>query len=116
MRTTKKALNHLFFALSDDKRRDMLKRLADRPATVGELAKPLKISAPAVSKHLKTLEHAGLITRTIRGRTHEVRISVEGLAKAANWISARRNATGARLDAIETLMRKERAKKTRRGG
>jgi len=79
-------LDRTFSALADPTRRAILRRLADGDATVSELAKPLPISIQAVSKHLKVLEQAGLVTR---GRTAQLRPArLEGgpLKEAAGWI------------------------------
>jgi DNA-binding transcriptional ArsR family regulator len=79
-------LSTTFAALADPTRRAILRRLADGEATAGELAAPFPISAQAVSKHLKVLERAGLITR---GRTAQLRPSrLEGapLKEAADWL------------------------------
>lgn len=115
MPATKKALDETFFALADTTRREMLSRLARGPATVGELGKPFKISAPAVSKHLKILERAGLIKRLVSGRTHEMRIVIDALSLVSSWISDQRNTASGRLDELEALLRsKRRAPKRRR--
>ena len=84
-------LDRTFAALSDPTRRAILARLASGDATVSELAQPLPISIQAVSKHLKVLESAGLITR---GRTAQLRPShLEGAAlkEAADWIEGYRS-------------------------
>jgi DNA-binding transcriptional ArsR family regulator len=84
-------LTRTFHALADPTRRAILGRLAEGEASVGELAQPFQISAQAVSKHLKVLEGAGLITR---GRTAQLRPShLEGasLREAAEWIEGYRS-------------------------
>jgi DNA-binding transcriptional ArsR family regulator len=73
-------LDHVFRALSDPTRRAMLRRLAVRGRTVGELAKPFNMSLAAASKHIRTLESAGLLRRTIRGRTHLCQLNPRPLA------------------------------------
>jgi DNA-binding transcriptional ArsR family regulator len=79
-------LGAVFHALAHDARRDMLRRLADRELTVGELAEPFEMSLPAVSKHLKVLEGAGLVRRTVIGRRHVCRLDPGPLAGADEWL------------------------------
>jgi DNA-binding transcriptional ArsR family regulator len=81
-------LDRTFSALADPTRRGILRRLAEGDATVSELAEPLPISIQAVSKHLKVLESAGLITR---GRTAQLRpahLEAEALREAVEWLEA----------------------------
>ena len=66
----------------------MLERLATRSATVGELAEPFSMSLAAVSKHLKVLERAGLITREVQGRVHRMDLRANPLADAQLWIAS----------------------------
>jgi DNA-binding transcriptional ArsR family regulator len=79
-------LSTVFSALADPTRRAILAELADRDATVTELTTPLPISMPAVSRHLKTLEHAGLISRTRSGKWRTSRLEAAPLREAADWI------------------------------
>lgn len=81
------ALDRVFGALSDPTRRDMLARLADGETNVGTLAEPYSISQPAVSKHLRVLENAGLIERTRHGRRVHIRVDPRPLEEARNWIA-----------------------------
>ncbi|WP_430502151.1 ArsR/SmtB family transcription factor [Micromonospora trifolii] len=76
----------MFSALADPTRRAILAELADRDATVTELTAPLPISMPAVSRHLKALERAGLISRTRSGKLRMSRIEAAPLREAAEWI------------------------------
>lgn len=71
-----KQLDQLFHALADKTRRDILRRLASAPYTVSELAAPYEMSLAAVSKHLKLLEQAGLLTRTKEGRWYHCQIEL----------------------------------------
>ena len=80
-------LDLLFGALSDGTRRAIVERLAKGDATVTELAEPFDISLPAISRHLKVLERASLITRSHEGRWRHARLTPMALANAANWIS-----------------------------
>lgn len=92
MRRTPKPmlLDLVFAALSDATRRGLLTRLIDGEATVGELAEPLQMSLPAVSKHLRVLEDAGLLRRRINGRTHYITANPKPLREAVNWIERHR--------------------------
>ena len=95
--------NHLdavFAALADPTRRAILARLADGEATVGELAEPLPMSGPAVTKHLKVLEGAGLITRRRDGRVHRLGFNGEAMAEAAAWIPHYRRFWEGQFDAL----------------
>jgi DNA-binding transcriptional ArsR family regulator len=97
-------LTDTFSALADPTRRAILGRLAEGEATVNELAKPFPISVQAVSKHLKVLERAGLITR---GRTAQLRPSrLEGapLAEAAEWLQRYRRFWEAAFDRLEARL------------
>jgi len=80
-------LDLLFGALADATRRSIVERLARGEATVTELAAPFSISLPAISRHLKVLEHASLITRSQQGRWRSARLSPASLETAAAWIS-----------------------------
>jgi DNA-binding transcriptional ArsR family regulator len=79
-------LDATFAALSDPTRRAILARLAQGEATVSELAEPFPFSLPAVSKHLRVLESAGLLKREIDGRIHRCRLAPEPMKTAAQWI------------------------------
>ena len=79
-------LSLTFAALADPTRRAILTRLAEAEATVGELADPLPISVQAVSKHLKVLEHAGLITRTRSAQLRPSRLRAAPMKDAADWL------------------------------
>ena len=80
------SLDHTFAALSDPTRRAILTRLAQSSETVTRLAEPFPISLPAVSKHLRVLERAGLIERERQGRTQRCRLTALPLRDAAEWI------------------------------
>jgi DNA-binding transcriptional ArsR family regulator len=79
-------LDDVFHALADRTRRALLTRLVDGSASVTELAEPFAISLPAVSKHLKVLEQAGLIARTVEGRVHRCSLDPRGLREAGEWV------------------------------
>jgi DNA-binding transcriptional ArsR family regulator len=81
------ALDRTFAALSDPTRRAILARLAQGDASVSELAAPFAMSLPAISKHLRVLEQAGLVERTKDGRVHRLRLVVQPLHQVAAWIA-----------------------------
>jgi DNA-binding transcriptional ArsR family regulator len=87
---TTEQLDTTFAALADPTRRSILARLASGEATVGELAEPFAISGPAVSKHLKVLERAGLITRTRRAQWRLCQLDPEPLRQAVAWLDGYR--------------------------
>lgn len=79
-------LDELFGALADRTRRRLVARLARSPATITELAAPFDMSLPAVSKHIRVLERAGLVVRTIAGRVHICALDGASLRSAAAWL------------------------------
>ena len=85
--TERRELDLLFGALADATRRGIVERLAVGEATVTELAEPFSISLPAISRHLKVLERASLITRSQDGRWRHARLSPTSLASAATWLA-----------------------------
>ncbi len=109
------ALDRVFRALADPTRRAMLRRLADGEHSVGELAEPFDMSFAAAAKHVKVLEEAGLLSRTIEGRTHRCRIEAGPLAEADRWIAYYQRFWTARLDDLEiALLRHAHQKKRSR--
>lgn len=100
-------LDAVFHALGDSTRRQMLRSLSDGQRTVGELAQPFDMSLAAASKHIKALEKAGLVRRTIQGRTHVCRLEARPLEDAHDWIGAYERFWTARLDVLEGLLRAE---------
>lgn len=89
-RALKPDLDEAFFALCDPTRRRILEHLGAREAMVGELAEPHDMSLPAVSKHLRVLENAGLLKRRIEGRQHFLRVNPEPLQHMRQWIERQR--------------------------
>ena len=111
------ALNATFAALADPTRRAILARLASGEATVMELAAPFDMSQPAISKHLKVLERAGLITTTQDAQRRPRRIEARPLADAMDWIDTyRRQCEDAfhRLDGVLEEMKAEKKKRSRK--
>ncbi|MGO9419830.1 ArsR/SmtB family transcription factor [Roseiarcus sp.] len=103
-------LDSVFHALGDATRRRMLRELAGGERTVTQLAEPFSISLAAASKHIKALEHAGLIRREVRGRTHWCRLDPGPLASAHDWLSFYERFWTGRLDILERLLREEDAR------
>jgi DNA-binding transcriptional ArsR family regulator len=97
-------LDIVFHALADPTRRAMLGQLAERARTIGELAIPFRMSFAGVSKHLRVLENAGLVTRTVRGRTHLCRFDAARLAEADAWLRRYERFWRGNLDALESLL------------
>lgn len=100
-------LDLVFFALSDSTRRGILARLAQGTTTIGELSTPYHISKPAISKHMKILENAGLIERTISGRQHRCSLTTAGLKTAEDWLNFHRRFWESRFDALSGLLQEE---------
>lgn len=100
-------LDSVFHALGDATRRRMLRALAEGDRTVGQLAQPFAISLAAASKHIKALEHAGLIRREVRGRTHLCRLAPGPLAGAHAWLTFYEHFWAGRLDVLERLLHEE---------
>jgi DNA-binding transcriptional ArsR family regulator len=98
------ALDRVFGALSDPTRRAMLRRLAGGTRTVGELAEPFDMSFAAAAKHVKVLEEAGLLRRTIEGRSHHCRIEAGPLAQADRWLAYYERFWSLRLDDLERAL------------
>lgn len=97
-------MNEVFHALAHDARRVMLTRLASGDLTVGQLAEPFSISLEAASKHIRVLERAGLVRRTVQGRRHICRLEARPLASAAAWLRFYERFWTKRLDALESLL------------
>jgi DNA-binding transcriptional ArsR family regulator len=100
-------LTSVFRALADPTRRSMLRRLADGERTVGELAEPFRMSLQAASKHVRVLEHAGLVRRSVRGRTHRLRLDVGRLAEAQRWLAYYERFWADRLAALDATLAPE---------
>jgi DNA-binding transcriptional ArsR family regulator len=96
-----------FAALADPTRRSILSRLAEGEATVTELAEPLPISMPAISRHLKVLEGAGLIVRGREAQWRPSRMQAEPLDEAVEWMQSRTRTWEARMDRLEAHLRRK---------
>ena len=95
-----RGLSATFAALADPTRRVILERLSRGEATSGELAMPLRISWPAVTKHLRVLERAGLLQRRREGRNHVLKLEPEPMKHADAWIATYRRFWEGSLDAL----------------
>ena len=105
-------LDAVFSAVADATRRSMLDRLRGGELTVSQLAEPYAMSLNAVSKHIKTLERAGLVRREIRGREHSCRLHAERFADATKWMNYYTEFWSERMDALEEHL----IAKRKRGG
>jgi DNA-binding transcriptional ArsR family regulator len=100
-------LNRTFAALADPTRRRILAHLAHGDLRVTDLARPHAMSLPAVSKHLRVLEKAGLLRRRRYGRVHEMHLDAKPLKKAAQWVQEYRNFWEGSLDRLAEYLEKE---------
>lgn len=94
-------LDRSFVALSHPVRRAIVERLVGGPTTVGEASGGLGVSKPAVTKHLKVLEHAGVVSRTVTGRTHVLRLEPQALSEASKWLELHRSLWEAKFKAVD---------------
>ena len=109
-------LSATFAALADPTRRAILARLALGETTVGDLAAPFEMSLPAVSKHLKVLEHAGLISRGRDAQWRPCRLEIQTLRDVDDWLERYRRIWEARLDRLEEYVKELQTKEKKRGG
>ena len=97
-------LSHTFAALANPTRRAILARLAEGEATVNELAEPFDMSLPAISKHIKVLERAGLITQGQKAQYRPCTIDVTPLQEISNWTEQYRHIWEARFDLMDNYI------------
>ena len=97
-------LDAAFSALADPTRRAILARLASGEATVMELAEPFEITQPAISRHLKVLEGAGLIVRRVEGTKRPCRLAPSGIAAIDQWLAILRNALAKNYDRLDEVL------------
>lgn len=100
-------LDAVFGALADSTRRAILARLAQGDSTVGELAAPFDVSRPAISKHLRVLERAGLVRRTPEGRMSRCELDAGPMREAADWVERYRKFWEAQLDRLKGYLEGE---------
>ncbi len=104
LNTEPRPLDAVFAALAHPARRAVLTRLAQGPASVGELAEPFEMSQPAVSKHLKVLERAGLIERGIDQQRRPATLCAEPMAAAVTWLEEFREFWSSSFDQLDDLL------------
>jgi DNA-binding transcriptional ArsR family regulator len=100
-------VNDSFRALSHPIRREIVERLAAGPATVGEATGGFGVSKPAISKHLKVLEEAGVVSRVVEGRTHRLALRPEVLSEAADWMDRQRALWGRMFDVVDEYLKED---------
>jgi DNA-binding transcriptional ArsR family regulator len=98
-------LSVVFSALADPTRRAILARLADGPATVNDIAEPFDLTLPAISKHLKVLERAGLISRGRQAQWRPCRLEAEPLREATEWMNRYRQFWDPSLDKLDAHLK-----------
>ena len=99
-------LSTTFAALADPIRRGILARLAQGEATVNELAEPFPVSLPAISRHLKVLEHAGLVTRRRAAQSRPTSLRIAAFDEAEAWMDACRGTWERRMDRLDAHLEK----------
>lgn len=109
-------LDAVFAALADPTRRAILTRLADGEASVNEIAAPFEISQPAVSRHLKVLERAGLIERGIDEQRRPARLRAENMVVAVDWLSDFKEFWGRSFDQLDDVLRQMKKTEVRENG
>jgi DNA-binding transcriptional ArsR family regulator len=107
MVTNNHQLDLTFGALADPTRRAILARLAEGDSTVGDLARPFEISRPAISKHLRVLERAGLVRRARDGRLSRCGLDASPMREAADWVEQYRQFWERQLDALARYLEDE---------
>jgi DNA-binding transcriptional ArsR family regulator len=105
-------LDHVFNALCDPTRRAILARLTDADARVTDIAAEFPISLNSISKHIRMLERAGLVKRSIAGREHRLSFDAAPLAEAAGWIEHYRRFWEGRLAALEKYVTRQKGKRS----
>ena len=98
------ALSNTFAALADPTRRAILARLAHGEATVGEIGQPFAMSGPAITKHLKVLEHAGLISRSRVAQQRPAKLEPAALKAASDWLAEYRRFWDANFDDLDAYL------------
>jgi DNA-binding transcriptional ArsR family regulator len=98
-------VNYPFEALANPIRRRIVERLASGPRTVGAATSGLSVSKSAMSRHVHVLEAAGVVERTVHGRTHLLALNVAALDEAGDWLAQQRTVWGRFFDAVEEQIR-----------
>lgn len=100
-------LDRIFHALGDRTRRALIRRLSQGPANITDLAAPFEMSLPAVSKHIRVLEEAGLVTRLVEGRVHRCSLAAHPLGEVTRWLDEYRIFWDETLDALARYVEEE---------
>jgi DNA-binding transcriptional ArsR family regulator len=98
------SIDTVFSALADPTRRAILARLALGETTVMELARPFAMTQPAISRHLRVLENAGLVVRRVEGAKHPCRLAMHGLEEIDQWLEMLRTALSRNYDRLDQLL------------
>ncbi len=109
------ALDRMFHALADPSRRRVVEQLSRGPATVSELAKPLKMSLPSVLQHLQVLQHGGLIKSEKLGRVRTCRLEPKAMTRAEQWMARQRALWESRLDRLDNYLEELNTKSSKEG-
>ena len=112
---TNDELSTTFAALADPTRRAILARLADGEATVNQLAEPFRLKLPTVSKHLKVLQHAGLVTQSRKAQWRPCRLEPAPLKEVADWVDRYRRIWAERFGQLDTYLTELQNKENTRG-
>ena len=105
------SLDRSFLALSHPIRRGIVERLADGPATVGAATRDFPVSKPAITKHLKVLEEARLIERSVHGRTHRLTLARHPLAEALAWMARQEALWERKFDVVQRYLDEQGARR-----
>ncbi len=99
--------NDTFRALAHPMRRDIIERLSRGTATVGEVTRDFGVSKPTISRHLRLLEEAGVVSRVIDGRTHRLALRPEALAETSAWLDSQRERWERLFDVVEQYLEEQ---------
>ena len=100
-------VNDSFKALANPIRRGIVERLAAGPATVGEATRGFGVSKPAITRHVKVLEEAGVVVRTVHGRTHRLGLGLEALGEAVDWMDRQRAVWERMFDVVDKYLEEQ---------
>jgi DNA-binding transcriptional ArsR family regulator len=106
-------VNDPFDALASSVRRGIVERLAPGPLAVGAATRGLALSKPAISRHVRVLEDAGLVVRTVQGRTHLLALNITALDEARDWLDQQRAVWSRLFDAVEDQLPDSRSRSSR---
>jgi len=104
-------MNRVFHALADPTRREIVDKVSKKELRASELAASFEMSFPAVSKHLKVLEKAGLIGREVHGRVHRFRLETDAMKRAYDWMHDYRKFWLTNLDQLDNFLKRKKEKK-----